>query len=80
MAVTARWTLPRWMKRRSLPCAQACSVPAGAQFRVLATNNALDDDPAWEDVTAKVLAGINHLFENEAAEKVFAALPSSHQN
>ena len=32
-----------------------------------ATNNALDDSPVWQDVTAEVRKGTNIVFENQTA-------------
>jgi hypothetical protein len=40
------------------------SIPADAVFQVLATNNANDPSPVWEDVTNAVQANLNHLFTN----------------
>ena len=48
------------------------AIPADADFKVEASNNALDGDPAWEDCTAAVRSGGNHVFENQTAEKGFA--------
>ena len=42
-------------------------LPADAVFSVEATNNALDAAPVWEDCTAAVKAGANHVFENGTA-------------
>lgn len=42
-------------------------LPADAVLSVEATNNALDAAPVWEDCTAAVKAGANHVFENETA-------------
>ena len=47
-------------------------IPGGAEYQVLVTNNANDDNPVWEDVTATTRAGYNHLFENKVAQKGFA--------
>ena len=47
-------------------------IPADADYRVEVTNNALDDEPAWEDCAAAVRAGANHVFENQAAANGFA--------
>lgn len=47
-------------------------IPADADYRVEVTNNALDDDPVWEDCAAAVRAGANHVFENQAAANGFA--------
>lgn len=38
----------------------------------MVTNNALDDAPVWEDCTAAVAAGANHIFANKTASKGFA--------
>lgn len=40
-------------------------IPADADFTVEVTNNALDDEPTWEDCTAAVKAGANYIFENK---------------
>ena len=42
-------------------------IPADAEYVVEVTNNALDDAPAWEDCTAAVRSGLNHVFENKTA-------------
>ena len=47
-------------------------IPADADFIVEVTNNALDDEPVWEDCTAAVRAGANHVFENQDAANGFA--------
>ncbi|WP_277669065.1 DUF6273 domain-containing protein [Caproiciproducens galactitolivorans] len=39
-------------------------IPAGATFKVEATNNPFDPSPAWEDCTNAVLQGVAHVFEN----------------
>ena len=46
-------------------------IPADADYRVEVTNNALDDEPVWEDCTAAVRAGANHVFENKDAANGF---------
>lgn len=38
--------------------------PTDCELTVEVTNNALDDAPAWENVTAKALSGMNHAFSN----------------
>lgn len=43
------------------------SIPNDAAFKAEATNNALDDSPVWQDVTAEVRKGMNIVFENQAA-------------
>ena len=55
-------------------CALAVSgsIPADASFQVEVTNNTLDDTPVWEDCTAAVRAGANHIFANKAAAQGFA--------
>ncbi len=47
-------------------------IPEDADFTVEATNNGKDDSPVWEDCTAQVKAGMNHVFENETAQNGFA--------
>ncbi|MDE6588790.1 MAG: fibronectin type III domain-containing protein, partial [Oscillospiraceae bacterium] len=47
-------------------------IPVDAEYSVEVTNNALDDDPVWEDCTAAVRAGVNHVFENDTAANGFA--------
>ena len=36
------------------------------------TNNALDDEPVWEDATADIKNGNNHIFTNKTATNGFA--------
>lgn len=43
------------------------SIPNNAAFKAEATNNALDDSPVWQDVTAEVRKGMNIVFENQTA-------------
>ena len=43
------------------------SIPNDAAFKAEATNNALDDSPVWQDVTAEVRKGVNIVFENQTA-------------
>lgn len=43
------------------------SIPSDAAFKAEATNNALDDSPVWQDVTAEVRKGMNIVFENQTA-------------
>lgn len=43
------------------------SIPNDAAFKAEATNNALDDSPVWQDVTAEVRKGTNIVFENQTA-------------
>lgn len=43
------------------------SIPNDAAFKAEATNNALDDSPVWQDVTAEVRKGMNVVFENQTA-------------
>ena len=38
-------------------------IPAGATFKVEATNNPFDPSPAWEDCTNAVIQGVAHVFE-----------------
>ena len=42
-------------------------IPNDAAFKAEATNNALDDSPVWQDVTAEVRKGTNIVFENQTA-------------
>ena len=42
------------------------SVPSDADYEILATNNANDAVPVWQDVTADVKAGRNIIFTNKA--------------
>lgn len=42
-------------------------IPAGAVYKVEATNNAKDTSPAWQDVTAEVKRGANIVFTNKTA-------------
>lgn len=48
------------------------SIPADADLEVLVTNNALDDEPVWEDATADIKNGNNHIFTNQTATNGFA--------
>lgn len=48
------------------------SIPADAEFAVEAANNALDAVPVWEDCTAAVKLGVNHIFANQTAANGFA--------
>lgn len=41
------------------------SIPNDAAFKAEATNNALDDSPVWQDVTAEVRKGMNIVFKNQ---------------
>lgn len=43
------------------------SIPLDADYQVEVTGNALDDEPVWEDCTAAVRAGANHVFEHKTA-------------
>lgn len=43
------------------------SIPNDSAFKAEATNNALDDSPVWQDVTAEVRKGMNIVFKNQAA-------------
>ena len=42
-------------------------IPAGAVYKVEATNNAKDASPVWQDVTAEVKSGANIVFTNKKA-------------
>ena len=43
------------------------SLPTGCNLTIEVTNNALDDTPVWEDITAKVAANQVHTFVNDTA-------------
>jgi len=47
-------------------------IPEDAAYKVEVTNNAKDSSPKWEDCTQAVWNGLNHVFENDAAENGFA--------
>jgi hypothetical protein len=42
-------------------------IPAGAVYKVEATNNAKDTNPVWQDVTAEAKSGANIVFKNKTA-------------
>lgn len=48
------------------------SIPADADLEVLVTNNANDTNPVWEDATADIKNGVNHVFTNKTAANGFA--------
>lgn len=48
------------------------SIPADADLEVLVTNNANDSSPVWEDATADIKNGVNHVFTNKIAANGFA--------
>lgn len=48
------------------------SIPADANLEVLVTNNANDSSPVWEDATADIKNGVNHVFTNKTAANGFA--------
>lgn len=48
------------------------SIPSDADLEVLVTNNALDDEPVWEDATADIKNGNNYIFTNRTAANGFA--------
>ena len=48
------------------------SIPADANLKVLVTNNANDSSPVWEDTTADIKSGVNHVFTNKTAANGFA--------
>lgn len=47
-------------------------IPEDAICKYEVTNNALDDEPVWEDCTATVKSGFSYLFQNDEAENGFA--------
>ena len=48
------------------------SIPADADLEVLVSNNANDSNPVWEDATADIQNGANHVFTNQTAANGFA--------
>ena len=48
------------------------SFPADAVCRYEVTNNALDDEPVWEDCTERSRAGLAYIFKNRSAQNGFA--------
>ena len=48
------------------------SFPADAVCKFDVTNNALDDEPVWEDCTKKSQAGFSYIFTNKSAKNGFA--------
>ena len=48
------------------------TLPGDAVMEVLVTNNAKDTTPVWEDATADVKNGANHVFTNKTAANGFA--------
>ena len=47
-------------------------IPADGLLAVEVTNNANDAAPVWEDCTAAVKTGVNHVFDNKTAANGFA--------
>ncbi len=48
------------------------SIPVDAEYTVEVTNNAMDEEPVWEECTAAVRSGSGHVFTNDAAANGFA--------
>jgi len=48
------------------------ALPVDAVLQVLVTNNAKDTTPVWEDATADIKSGANHIFTNQTATNGFA--------
>lgn len=48
------------------------SIPADANLKVLVTNNANDSSPVWEDATADIKSGVNHVIHQQTAANGFA--------
>lgn len=46
--------------------------PEDSTLTILVTNNALDDEPVWEDMTREFKQNANHVFANQTAENGFA--------
>lgn len=44
-------------------------MPLDASIEVLATNNANDTQPVWDDITTAALSGTNHVFSNTAKQQ-----------
>ena len=44
-------------------------MPLDASIEVLATNNANDTQPVWDDITTAALSGTNHIFSNTAKQQ-----------
>ncbi len=44
-------------------------MPLTANIKVLATNNANDTQPVWDDITTAALGGHNHVFSNTAKQQ-----------
>lgn len=47
------------------------SIPADANLKVLVTNNANDSSPVWEDATADIKNGVNHVFTKQNRRQWF---------
>lgn len=47
-------------------------IPRDAELQVLVTNNALDSEPIWENMTQDYEKRINHVFSNRTAQNGFA--------
>jgi len=63
-AVEAHFTLDGMPKRVLVKLERY--LPPGSEIEfVRVTNNAMDEEPVWEDTTAAVLAGRGHLFQNQ---------------
>lgn len=48
------------------------AIPTDAEWSVFVTNNALDDEPVWEDCTSKVKIEMPYAFQNKEAKNGFA--------
>lgn len=44
------------------------SIPSGTTTKVLATNNAFDEEPVWEDITESINNKRSHVFSNTTSE------------
>lgn len=53
------------------------SIPADANLKVLVTNNANDSSPVWEDATADIKSGVNHVLPTKPPPMVLLSTSSS---
>lgn len=70
--VTLASALPADDTIQVMVMALTSSIPDDANLEVLVTNNANDSNPVWEDATADIKNGVNHVFTNKIAANGFA--------
>ena len=70
--ITLASTLPADDTIQVMVMTLTSSIPADANLEVLVTNNANDSSPVWEDATADIKNGVNHVFTNKTAANGFA--------